>query len=44
MFSEELARYDWQETTERILSKRPADVEAALGRQHPTWDDFMALV
>ena len=44
MFSEELARYDWEETTDRILSKRPADVETALGRKHPTLDDFMALV
>lgn len=44
MFSEELAKYDWEETTRRIQSKRPADVEAALGREHLTLDDFMALI
>ena len=44
MFSEELAKYDWEETTQRILSKTGADVERALGREHPTLDDFMALV
>ena len=44
MFSEELAQYDWEETSRRIASKRPADVEAALGKEHPTLDDFMALV
>ena len=44
MFSEELAKYDWEETTARILSKTPADVERALAKAHPTLDDFMALV
>lgn len=44
MFSEELNRYDWEETTRRIAAKRPADVEAALGKSRPTLDDFMALV
>ncbi len=44
MFSEELAKYSWKETTEQIMSKRPADVEAALGREHLSIDDFMALV
>ena len=44
MFSEELAKYDWEETTARILSKRAADVETALGKEHLTLDDFMALV
>ena len=44
MFSEELAQYDWNETLERIQSKRPADVETALGKENLTLDDFMALV
>ncbi|WP_308501369.1 2-iminoacetate synthase ThiH [uncultured Alistipes sp.] len=44
MFSEELAKYDWEETTARILSKTPADVERALAKEYPTLDDFMALI
>lgn len=44
MFSEELLKYPWAETTERIMTKRPEDVERALRSQHPTVDDFMALV
>ena len=44
MFSEELARYDWEETTQRILSKTAADVERALGKPRLALDDFMALV
>ncbi len=44
MFSEELAKYDWEATEQRILSKTAADVERALGRERPTLDDFMALV
>lgn len=42
MFSEELAKYDWEETTRQIQHKRPADVETALGKEHLTLDDFMA--
>ena len=44
MFSEELSQYSWEETTERIMAKRSADVETALGKQRLTIDDFMALV
>jgi len=44
MFSEELAKYSWSETTERIRSMRAADVETALGKEHLSTDDFMALV
>ena len=44
MFSEELAKYDWEETTRQIQHKRPADVETALGKEHLTLDDFMALI
>ena len=44
MFSEELAKYDWEETTRQIQHKRPADVETALRQEHLTLDDFMALI
>jgi len=44
MISEELSQYSWEETTERIMAKRAADVETALGKQRLTIDDFMALV
>ena len=44
MFSEELAKYDWEETTRQIQHKRPADVETALGKEHLTLDDFMARI
>lgn len=44
MFSELIAQYDWDETMRRIQSKRAADVEAALGKEHLTLEDFMALV
>ena len=44
MFSEVLQEYDWQETTDRIMSMTPADVERALGARHPGPEDFMALV
>ena len=44
MFSEELAKYDWEETTRQIQHKRPAAVETALGKEHLTLDDFMALI
>lgn len=44
MFSEILKNYDWQETTDRIMSKTAADVERALERHNPGIDDFMALI
>lgn len=44
MFSEELLKYDWEETTSRIASKTAADVETALGKENLTVDDFMALI
>lgn len=43
-FSEELKQYDWQQTTDAILSKTIADVDRALRKQRLTDDDFMALV
>ncbi len=44
MFSEELAKYSWEQTSERILSMRSGDVEKALGKEHLSVEDFMALV
>lgn len=44
MFSDELKKYDWDETTARIASKTAADVERALGKTALNIDDFMALV
>ena len=44
MFSEELAKYAWEETTRQIQHKRPADVETALGKEHLTLVDFLALI
>lgn len=44
MFSEELLKYSWSGTTEAIESKTSTDVVRALAAQHPTIDDFMALV
>ena len=44
MFSEELQKYNWEETTSRIMGKTGADVERALRKQSLTDDDFMALV
>ena len=34
MFSEELEKISWDETTERILSKTDADVRRALAKEH----------
>lgn len=44
MFSEELAKYDWEQTSRTIALKTAADVECALGKERLTLDDFMALV
>lgn len=44
MFSEELKKYSWEDTTRRIASKTARDVEAALGKEHLSVDDFMALI
>lgn len=44
MFSEELAKIDWDETTRHIMSKTAADVEIALAKTHPDLDDFMAMI
>ena len=44
MFSEELEKISWDETTERILSKTDTDVRRALAKEHCDIDDFMALI
>ena len=44
MFSEELKKYDWDETTDFILSRTAAHVETALRKEHLSVDDFMALI
>ena len=42
MFSEELEKYSWEETTREIYSKTAADVELALSKSQLAIDDFMA--
>ena len=44
MFSEELEKYPWDEVTDQIYSKTANDVETAMGKEHLSVDDFMALV
>ena len=44
MFSEELLKIDWDETTARIQAKTDADVRRALSKEHCDVDDFMALI
>lgn len=44
MFTDELQKYDWEETTAQITAMTAADVEHALTAEHLTDRDFMALV
>ena len=44
MFSDELKKYDWDETTDFILSRNASHVRAALRKDHLSIEDFMALV
>ncbi len=44
MFSEELQKYDWDETTSAIMAKTENDVLRALSKERLTVDDFMALI
>ncbi len=44
MFSDEIRKISWEETTERIMSKTDADVRRALTRKHCDIDDFMAMI
>lgn len=44
MFSEELEKISWEETTKAIYSKTDADVRRALSKERCDVDDFMALI
>lgn len=44
MFSEEIKKYSWADTTARIATMTESDVRRALDKEHCTVDDFMALV
>lgn len=44
MFSEELEKIDWEETTAKIAAKTEHDVIAALNKEVLTVEDFMALI
>ena len=44
MFSDELQKYDWDDTTAATMSKTAADVDRALAKERHTVDDFMALI
>ncbi len=44
MFSDELLKISWDETTERIANAKDSDVRRALAKQHLDVSDFIALV
>lgn len=44
MFSDEIKRYDWDDTTRAISAKTAKDVELALSKERLDVDDFMALI
>lgn len=44
MFSDELEKISWEETTKAIYSKSDADVRRALSKEHCDVNDFMALI
>ena len=44
MYSEELEKISWSETTARIYAKTEADVCRALGKERCDVEDFMALI
>ncbi len=44
MFSDELEKISWDETTKKIYSKTEADVRRALSKEHCDVEDFMALI
>ena len=44
MFSDELKKISWSDTTSAIMSKTEADVLRALRKERLDVDDFMALV
>lgn len=44
MFSDELKKYSWDDTTRYIMSRTARDVETALSKEHLEVEDFMALI
>lgn len=44
MFYDEIKKYDWDSTTQCIMSKTDDDVRRALGKQRCDIDDFMSLI
>ena len=44
MFSDELLKYSWDDTTAAIAAKTEQDVLRALQKEHCNVDDFMALI
>ena len=44
MFSDELEKIPWDETTARIAAMTEADVRRAMAKEHLDVEDFMALV
>ncbi len=44
MFSDELKKISWDETTRKIASKTDLDVRRALAKEHCDVEDFMALI
>jgi len=44
MFSEEINKYSWDDTTKQIYAMTDADVRRALSKEQCTVEDFMALV
>lgn len=44
MFSNEIEKISWDDTTRCIYSKTAADVERALAKERPDVNDFMALI
>lgn len=44
MFSEELEKISWEETTRKIYGKTDRDVRRALAKEHCDVEDFMALI
>ena len=43
MFSDELKKISWDETTRKIASKTELDVRRAVAKEHCEVEDFMAL-
>lgn len=44
MFIDEIRKYDWSDTTDRIMAKKDADVRRALSRKRCDIEDFMAMI